>query len=867
MSLLHEIYEWSIGLKPCLSDALRRLLQNSTLTAADHDDLFALLKLQVGLADPKGRVALPLDKSHLPSTAAQGMTLRLLSLKNFKNVNRIAENQKLEFMPLGLTVVYGDNGTGKSGYSRVLKLACRARDQKATVLPNAHLPKAEQGVPEARFVVESGGKESILKWQLGTPLHIDLSALSVFDSTCARAYLDAEQDVAYLPYGLDLVENLAQVVLPELTNRLKAELSACTVDLNLFQGFAGTTKVGQMIATLSAKTDKAIVESLATLNEEEAIRRASLLATLQEADPKAKAAALRRTQERLNAIHLKITTYFDLLSDSARDKLKLLDESTQTAVATEQAAATRFRAGEVLLPGTGGPEWQALFESARRFAAVAHPDKEFPISPKEKRCLLCQQEMTDGSSRLVRFEEFIRNDTATIAKQKRADCVKATTALGTQPVAFGVDTSLIEEIRQHSETLCEKLTAFEARQETRRNWLLTAMHMHDWKGCPSIEPDPRVDITELSQSLAAQARTHDLASSEETRKAMQTEFDELDAQFRLVPLKKLLLDTVDKLRLKASLEACSEHIKSRPITEKSKELTDRAVTQALSDSLNKEFEALGIQHLKTKLTKRASGGKTYHKLVLDLPTAQKLNDILSEGELRAMAIASFLAELSMSGHTGGAIFDDPVSSLDHFRRIQVAKRLVEEANIRQVIVFTHDSVFLGELRGQAERSTLAAKFYHLEWTTADFAGYCNEGLPWHHQSFDDRIDSLEKKQRELKLEWTPNPSAAMSDRMRVAYSHFRATIERAVETVFLNGVVKRFDNYIPVKELKTVVSLTTAEFDEVYRLFLAASDVVESHDPASGRNVPVPHPDLFNADITALKVVVNGYKARKATPP
>lgn len=128
MSLHHEIYEWSSGLKPCLSDALRRLLQNSTLTTEDHDDLFALLKLEVGLADPKGRVAVPLDKSHLPSTAAPGMTLRLLSLKNFKNVNRIAENQKLEFVPLGLTVVYGDNGTGKSGYSRVLKLACRTRD-------------------------------------------------------------------------------------------------------------------------------------------------------------------------------------------------------------------------------------------------------------------------------------------------------------------------------------------------------------------------------------------------------------------------------------------------------------------------------------------------------------------------------------------------------------------------------------------------------------------------------------------------------------------------------------------------------------------------------------------------------------------
>ena len=867
MSLLNEIHAWSTGLKPFLSDALRRLLQNTSLTASDHDDLFALLKLEVGIPDPNNRVPEPLDISHLPSTSAQGMTIRLLSLKNFKNVNRIAENQKLEFVPLGLTVIYGDNGTGKSGYSRVLKLACRARDQKATVLPNANLPKNQQGTPEAKFVIESGGKETILKWQLGSPLHLDLSALSVFDASCARAYLDAEQDVAYLPYGLDLVENLAQIVIPELADRLKAALAICAVEPSLFQDLAGPTAVGKMIATLSAKTEKSLVESHAKLDEEEKKRRASLLATLQEMDPKAKAASIRRVHDRLKAVLLKITSNVNLVSDVARDKLSTLDEATQAAIAAESTAANQFRAGEDMLLGTGGPEWQTLFESARRFAAVAHQDKAFPISSSESRCLLCQQELTDGSSRLVRFDDFIKNDTARIAMQKRAECSQAKVALGKEPVTFGADTSFIEELRQYDDTLCTSILGFETRLEERRNWILAAMETHKWTECPVIDPDPRSEIAKLIQTLADQATTHDLASNEETRQKMQNEFDELDAQAKLAPRKQLLLDTIDKLRLRASLEQCNDYIKSQPITKKSKELTDRAVTQALSDSLNKEFAALNIQHLKTKLTSRATGGKIYHKVVLDLPTAQKLNDILSEGELRAMAIASFLAELSLSGHDGGAIFDDPVSSLDHFRRIQVAKRLVEESQKRQVIVFTHDSVFLGELRSYAERASLPAKFYHLEWTTADFSGYCNEGLPWHHQGFDDRIDALEKKQRELKREWSPNPSEVLCDKMRVAYSHFRATIERAVENVILNGVVKRFDNYIPLKNLESVVSLTKAEFDEIYRLFLAASDVTNAHDSSSARNAPVPPPDQLDADIKALKSMVEQYKARKASLP
>ncbi len=45
----------------------------------------------------------------------------------------------------------------------------------------------------------------------------------------------------------------------------------------------------------------------------------------------------------------------------------------------------------------------------------------------------------------------------------------------------------------------------------------------------------------------------------------------------------------------------------------------------------------------------------------------------------------------------GIVFDDPVSSLDHWRRRNVAQRLTKEAKTRQVVVFTHDTSFLGQL--------------------------------------------------------------------------------------------------------------------------------------------------------------------------
>ena len=81
----------------------------------------------------------------------------------------------------------------------------------------------------------------------------------------------------------------------------------------------------------------------------------------------------------------------------------------------------------------------------------------------------------------------------------------------------------------------------------------------------------------------------------------------------------------------------------------------------------------------------------------------KLEDILSEGEQRAIAIGSFLAR-ALAGHSGEIVFDDPVSSLDHQRKGTIAKRLAEEAKSRQVIVFTHDIVFLSMLGEEAKRA-------------------------------------------------------------------------------------------------------------------------------------------------------------------
>ena len=342
-------------------------------------------------------------------------------MRDLKHVNRIAPGQKLEFAPNGITVIYGGNASGKSGYSRVLKRACRARDLSETIHPDAFDAKAAANIPEATFDIEVKGNVTSRTWKRGETPPDELSTISVFDGRCARAYLDFEQDVAYLPYGLDIVENLGQRVLPELTKRLDEEIAAINTDTTPFEDLLGDTTVGKTIASLSAISDPQKITDLATLTNIEITRLAELDKTLAESDPKAKSKALRLSAQRIDGLISRIDTAITWVDDAAVEKLKACDVEAEKASKAEVVAAAGFRADELLLPGTGEQVWKSLFEAARRFSTeIAYPDKPFPHVDADARCPLCQQPFAqEAANRMRRFENFVKQDTARVATEKR----------------------------------------------------------------------------------------------------------------------------------------------------------------------------------------------------------------------------------------------------------------------------------------------------------------------------------------------------------------------------------------------------------------------------------------------------------------
>lgn len=870
MTILQEILVWTQGLPAWQSDAVARLLAKHTLTPQDNEDLYALLKLAHGIPDPKNRQPQPLTADQIPAQVKATTHIELRAIKNLRNVNAIAENQQLAVGPVGMTVIYGDNGSGKSGYSRVLKRACRARDQSEPIHPNANLPGAKAGNAQASFDITIDGALNEVDWQQGKEAPPELSSFAIFDAHCARAYLDNEDDFSYVPYGLDVFEALAKVC-QQLKTAIETEQKQLAVDLTAFAHLQGETAVGKLIAALSAKTTTAQIETLAALKPEELEQRETLEKSLKENNPKEKASLLRLRARRVAAIAKNSVEKGLVVGPEAVAKLKPLADGYRVAQAAAALAAKNFKEGENLLPGTGGEAWRELFDAARKFALEAHPDKQFPDLGAEAACPLCQQPLAAGAERLLRFEAFIQSEAEKTAQAKRQALAAEYRPFAASVMALNLDEATQAEIEEIDPALVADTKAFETALTVRHEAIKAAVVSHDWTGMDQALVSPAERLQTLADKLNAEAEALEKASNGEARAALQKQLGELDSRVKLSQVKDAVVTAVAKLEHQGKLKNCLAGVRTNGISLKASELAEKVVSKDLADALNREFKALGVGSLSVSLQSRADRGKALHKLKLQLPQVRSPGEILSEGEQRAIAIGSFLAEVGLSGGKGGIVFDDPVSSLDHRRRERVARRLAAEAMQRQVIIFTHDIYFLCLLTEEAKQVGAAVATQSLTRRAEGF-GIADPELPFEGKNASKRIGALKAQQQVIaKLHKEGNEQEHHRQTVD-AYFRLRMAWERAVEEVLLREVILRFRKGVETQRL-VGVSVDDDDYAQVNAGMSKCSNY--AHDKAMMGGVAVPDPDELLADILALenwraqvhKRSEETAKKRKAGPP
>lgn len=847
MSILQEILTWSEGLPAWQSDAIARLFAKVAISDNDLDDLFALLKAEHGIPDAQGRTAKKLSADQIPAAAALDTHVKLVALKNLRYVNRLAENQRLPLAAHGLSVIYGDNGSGKSGYSRVLKRACRARDQSEPIHPNAFLPTDQVANAEATFEVEVNGLAEEVAWvngKAGAPI---LSSLAVFDSRCARSYLDDEGDYAYVPYGLDILEGLASAC-KKLKGRIETEQANSVAETTSFADLVGSTSVGRLIENLSHKTKLEQVAELATMTAEETAKHDELDKSLKEGNPKEKATQLRLRASRIARLAQSVTQKLAIVDDAAVTKLRGLVDAYHVAQAATALAAQDFKEDVNLLPGTGGEAWKELFAAARKFSVSAYPGSTFPEFGPDAQCPLCQQPLAEGAERLRRFENFVQQEAEITVQARQKALTDEQKFLVGQSVSLGMDDELKAEIEELDMALSPDAQAFETALFHRHVAIKAAISSREWDKVEELPPSSAARLQSLADRLNQEAETLNKVTDEKARAVLQAEFDELAARMQLAKVKAAVLTAIERFDRQAKLSECLSAVKTNAISLKASDLTEKVVSKGLEAALNQEFKNLGVGNLQVCLKSRADRGKAFHKLKLDLPQAKTPGEILSEGEQRAIAIGSFLAEVNIAGGSGGVVFDDPVSSLDHKRRERVARRLAQEAAKRQVIILTHDLYFLNLLVEEAGNARVPIKTQSVTRRPEGF-GVADPDLPFEGMNTKARVGHLRSRHQEIQKVHKSGDELEHRKQTADAYRQLRIAWERATEEILLRQVVLRFRKSIETQRLIGVV-VENDDYATIDSWMSKCSNY--AHDQALLGGVEVPDPNQLLADINAL---------------
>ena len=620
------------------------------------------------------------------------------------------------------------------------------------------------------------------------------------------------------------------------------------------------TAVGKLLATIGATTNAADVHGLATLSADEMQQREQLAKSLQAENPKEKAAQLSQRAARLHMLAARCDAKVSIVSAQSINELRQLVGASLVAKDTAALATQQFAALPGLLPGTGGEAWKVLFEAARAYASESHPHLHFPNLGADAHCPLCQQPLGPGAQRLLDFETFITAAAEKDWQQKRGKAQTARKAILDAEFSIGVDAALREELLGLGAELLAECDAFEAALKQRRDDIKTACEPGgDWGAIATVPATPAEKLKPLYEAMRADAKALDALVDAKARAAHEETFRQLNARARLAEVEKFVIDAIEKHKTQAALRNCLGAVKTTAISNKATELNEKVASPELEARLNTEFKKLDVGSLYVTLKQAGVKGKTYYKLALGLPGQQRPTLILSEGEQRAVAIASFLAEIGVSGAKGGIVFDDPVSSLDHKRRELVAKRLAGEAATRQVIVFTHDLYFLLLMDQEAERLKVSKTLRSLYRTSKGY-GVCDDKLPMAGMTSKARVGMLREMQNRAATLHKNGDEHEASEIVSKAYGQLRITWERSVEEVLLRGVVARFSEGVSTQRLKEVE--VQDEDHATIDGAMSKCSKFAAHDGAAMANVAIPTPDSLKDDIDSFDAWRKAVEAR-----
>ena len=764
-------------------------------------------------------------------------------------VNALLPDQTLSFAPNGLTIVYGDNGSGKSGYARLIREAVTAR-VKRNLLGNVYRP--ERTAPTATFAFTENGHDR--RWSLTSSANRALSSVRFYDEECGDAYVTRAAEVSYRPSALTILDGLSAVCVA-MQQEIDRRLSENKATRQALPALPEQTQAAAFLATLSgATTDHQIEDALHLQPDHDAVLAAKLTeeVRLGTSDPRKEQARLTRLADDYAQVIAHTDRLTAATGTAAVDDLEVgRDRAQQLRAAATVASAATFDAEPV--PGVGSATWRALWDAARRFAATDAHEHDFPATGLNARCMLCHQVLApDAASRLHRFQTFMTDTTerdATAAERALASQVKNLDDLIGQPPAVTAALGRLLAAGEPVEAVDTTMTAVLAYVAALRDWLTAPDQSRPPGPGASIGPAPLRRLTELRQ----QAEQTTTGSYDMTLTGLQREIRDLQAVALLNTVAAAVRSEVTRLAAKNALTAARRRADTTGITRKTTELTTAHVTAIVRDHFTRETERLHLD----RVTLNPTGGRRnttlqHQPALLGAETAVEIDQVLSEGEQTALGLAGFLTEAHFDQTRSAIVLDDPVSSLDSKRRTKVAERIVQLAADRQVIVFSHDAPFINALNRQA-RDQVVSVTQRTIARLGNQPGHVTDKHPWHVKDVPARIDELEVELGRIKKARSTLTDQEYADRTYLWAGKLSQAWERAINIGIVYRVVDPGTNEVKVLMFKLLVAITADNERDLQAGYGRTSEWAARHDQALELNFAAPEPDELEHELTRFK--------------
>jgi hypothetical protein len=409
-----ELARWGERLPPWQRYIVGTATTHGPLSAAQIGVAYRLFQGEHGLAQPLPNPLIPTIAARPSDPLAAKLVLN--KVDDIAGVNALQSSGALTFGP-ELTVIYGANGTGKSGYARLLANACYSR-LPPTILPDIYAEGQRPPVRATFHVIASDGAASDPIAFPGDGQVTPLKRITVFDAAVARHHLSQTSAFDFKPVGFEVFPQLTRVC-AELSRLLEAEISKRSQPNNFPQAFLGgatPTAVHALVERLGPDTDVAALRALAAYGPNESARITELdaqLVALRAQSPQALRLEREQALADVKALRSQLEATAKNFSPTAtQERVARIDDAKEKSSAAAALGTEQFR--RPFFTAVGTPAWV-------QFAAAAHAlaAQEGEGYPKdEDRCLLCERPFDDSSrTHVAALLTFVESDARRRANQ------------------------------------------------------------------------------------------------------------------------------------------------------------------------------------------------------------------------------------------------------------------------------------------------------------------------------------------------------------------------------------------------------------------------------------------------------------------